>query len=73
MVVPFCALLVAAFLFFVFLCSFWLLGLGASLSVCVLRNAYLGTLVGRGSLYLNQLSPEWRSFISKSCPEAGVG
>ena len=58
---------------FGFLCSFWLLGLGSSLPVCVLRNAYLGTLVGRGSSYLNQLSPEWRSFISKSCPDAGVG
>ena len=72
MVVPFGALLVAA-VFFGFLCSFWLLGLGSSLTVCVLRNAYLGSLVGRGSLYLNQLSTERKSRVSRRCPDAGVG
>ena len=59
-------------LVFGFLCSFWLLGLGSSLTVCVLRNAYLGSLVGRGSLYLNQLSPEWRSLSLKAVPTLGL-
>ena len=59
-------------LFFGFLCSFWLLGLGSSLTICVLRNAYLGSLVGRGSLYLNQLSPEWRSLSLKAVLTLGL-
>ena len=48
------------------------LRLGSSLTVCVLRNAYLGTLVGRGSSYLNQLSPEWRSLSLKAVPTLGL-